>query len=121
MHVLPSNFKILQFCGLWRPYEWSSGWKKNLYDTYTIIVVFFVYTFTLSELIEVTIFIENFDDAVNIIFLAFTMLGVCYKVGNIIFKRNEMIILLEILNNGRCRPVEDEEIKIQMKHDKRCR
>lgn len=121
MYELPLSFKLLQFCGAWRPYEWTDGWKKNLYNAYTIFAIFSVYTFTLTELLEIAIFVENFEDAVNIIFMALTMLGICYKTANTIFKRQEIIDLFEILNNPTCRPVEEKEIAIQTKYDKRCR
>ncbi|XP_043285611.1 odorant receptor 94b-like [Venturia canescens] len=119
MHEFAWNLKILQLCGIWRPLAWSSGWKKNIYNAYTIFAIFSVYTFTLSELIAAAMSIGNLNEAINILFMALTILGTCYKMTNLVLKRNETIASLEMLNNGLCRPVADQEIAIQMKFDKR--
>lgn len=121
MRVLSWNFTILGICGLWRPIELSNGWKKSLYTTYTFFTIFLTFTFTVSELIEFIISIDDVDKIVNNSLMLLTTLGICYKIANFVRKREEIVRLMEILNNDICDPRGTEEISIQMKFDARCR
>ena len=112
---------ILRCCGLWIPREWSSGWKKIIYSCYTFFSIFLTYTFTLSELIAFIMTIDDVDEVVNNSLMLLSMLGICYKIFNFIWKHDEILELTEILRNDICRPRGCEEMKIQKRFDCRGR
>lgn len=120
MLFLPWNFAILQFCGIWRPAQWSDGWKKYFYSVYTISSMLLIYTFALSGLIQIALS-ESLDEGVNSSFLALSVVGICYKMTNWVLHHNNIIVLIDILNNEVCRPRGNEENAIQMKFDRMSR
>nr|UEN71234.1 olfactory receptor 51 [Gregopimpla kuwanae] len=121
MHILSWNFTILEFCGLWRTRDFSSDWKKHVYNAYTCFSIFLMYTFTLSELIEFVLSIDNVDEVVNNSLMLLSMLGICYKSANLVYKRDQILEVTDLLVNDVCRPQSLEEISIQKRFDARGR
>nr|AXM05210.1 odorant receptor [Campoletis chlorideae] len=110
------SFTMLQLCGLSRPRQWFSGWKKYFYNSLTIFSSLCIYVFTLTGLVKI-ITSPSFGEAARSSFMALTMFGVSCKIANWILRSNDIIIVMEILNNDVCRPRGNEELAIQTKFD----
>ena len=118
LNMLSENFLILQFCGVWRPVLWSSGWKMILYDSYTVVMMFLIYTFTISEFIGLFSSLGNVEEFANGSFMLLTMISVCGKTANMLIKRDKIIEQTNVLNDGLCIPRGPEEVQIRRRCDK---
>ncbi|RLZ02264.1 Odorant receptor 41 [Cephus cinctus] len=90
MHILPLCFTIFQFCGFWRPINYTS-WSKFLYNCYTVFVTFCIYSFTLSQAINSITVLDDVNNLTNNTFMLVTMISVCCKIANILVKREAVI------------------------------
>lgn len=121
MHRLRWNFVLLQLCGLWRPVVWPSGWKTNLYYSYTTLVTLLIYTFTLLQFVELFGSLTTAEQFAKGSFMLLTMIGECGKVANLLRKRRVIIELTNVLENDICRPRNMEEMQIQREYDRSAR
>jgi hypothetical protein len=119
MQVFPVTFKILIICGFWKPTHYSTFIKKYLYNCYTFIMCFLVYSFTLSHLIDIIIKSKNFDHLVERCFMVLSMLNVCCKITNILYFRKDILQLLKLLISNHCKPNNKIEEEIQKKFYKK--
>ncbi|RLZ02263.1 Odorant receptor 42 [Cephus cinctus] len=90
MDILPLCFTIFQFCGFWRPINYTS-WSKFLYNCYTVFVTFCIYSFTLSQAINSITVLDDVNNLTNNTFMLVTMISVCCKIANILVKREAVI------------------------------
>ncbi|XP_043285613.1 uncharacterized protein [Venturia canescens] len=121
MHILSLNFTIFKFLGLWRPLSWLTGWKFVLYNCYTVIVVLFVFTFVVSEFIELFCSFNSVEEFAQGSFVLLSMIAMSGKMAVLLIKRREIIALTNDLVNDVCEPRNAVEIQIQArsKHNAR--
>lgn len=112
---------VFECIGVWRPVHWCPGWKTIVYDIYTILMILMIYTFTISECVDLIGSFSNVEEFANASFMLLSMIGVCGKAANLLKKRSVIIELMNVLQNDVCRPRSAEEIRIQNKYDRGAR
>jgi hypothetical protein len=118
MSVLMFTFKVLTICGCWPPNSWTSRYKRILYDVYTILIVLLINTFTLSQLLDLILIVDNADDFAENFYVTLAMFVSCCKMFSLLRNRNNIAMLIDILMKKPCRPTEHDEIEIRQKFDK---
>ncbi|XP_011882821.1 PREDICTED: putative odorant receptor 85d [Vollenhovia emeryi] len=116
--VLTFTFKILTICGCWPPNSWTSRYKRIMYDIYTILIVSLINTFTLSQLMDLILSVDNADDFTENFYVTLAMLVSCCKMFSLLRNRTNVAMLINVLMKKPCRPIEHDEIEIRQKFDK---
>lgn len=112
------TFKVLTICGCWPPNSWTSRYKLILYDVYTVLIVLLINTFTLSQLMDLILSVDNTDDFTENFYVTLAMLVSCCKMFSLLKNRNNIATLIDTLMKKPCRPIEHDEIEIRQKFDK---
>ncbi|XP_018337035.1 PREDICTED: odorant receptor 46a-like [Trachymyrmex septentrionalis] len=118
MRVLDSTFKFLTICGCWRPDSWTSSCKRVIYHTHTFFVLVLINTFTLSQLLDIILTVDNADDFTDNFYMLLAMIVSCCKMLSMLINRKNIALLTNILTERPCRPLEPEEMEIHNKFDK---
>ena len=103
MHILSHTFTILTICGIWRPMEWSSGWKQYLYWLYSVLVIALIFTFIVSQALYLLQIAINVEGLASSSFTLLTFFYTACKAMNILKSRDHINNFIEILNNKRCK------------------
>ena len=120
MKELELEFNIFKIFGYWRPIEYFST-KKVLYDIYSLVMTFIMYTYMLSGCFDVIFNAKNIDDVTANCFMMLTIVGSCCKAGTMLIKHNEIVKLTKNLRDDIFLPQNEAERKIQEKFDKKRR
>lgn len=118
MHILEFTFKILIICGCWRPTSWTTPYKRLIYHVYTIFIILLIHTFTLSQLTDLLLSVNNPDDFTENFYMFLAMFVSCCKMFTLLMNRNNIAMLIDILMKRPCKPIQSDEIKIQQKFDR---
>ncbi|XP_070156717.1 uncharacterized protein [Polyergus mexicanus] len=118
MHVLDFTFKILMICGCWIPDSWTTSYKRFVYHVYTIFIILLIYTFMLSQLMDLILTVDNADDFTDNFYMLLAMIVSCCKMFTLLMNRSNIVMLIDILVRKPCRPDQSDEIKIQQKFDR---
>ncbi|XP_018337039.1 PREDICTED: putative odorant receptor 85d [Trachymyrmex septentrionalis] len=89
-----------------------------MYDVYTILIVLLINTFTLSQLMDLILTVDNADDFSENFYVILAMFVSCCKMFSLLRNRNNIAMLIDILMKKPCRPTEHDEIEIRQKFDK---
>ncbi|CAL1676385.1 unnamed protein product [Lasius platythorax] len=117
MRILKFTFKLLAIFGCWRPESWTSLYKRILYYVYSSIMIISLYTFMLSQLMDIILIVDNADDFSDNVFVFVPMLLSCSKMFILLKNRKSIIMLINILMKKPCRPLTSEEMEIFHKFD----
>ena len=101
MDVLPLNFRTLWVCGIWHEEDEKLTIPRMIYRFFVIVLVFY-FTFTLSG--EILLENDDMSDLTEALFLAMTYITMCLKILNFVFRRTEMIAILNDLRHPYCKP-----------------
>ncbi|KAH0947020.1 OrE20 [Eciton burchellii] len=118
MHILENTFKILTVCGCWRPNSWRSSRERAAYHMYTIFVFVLVNTFTLSQLLDLVLVVDNSDDFSDNFYMLLAMIVSCCKMVSLLVNRNNIATLINILMEKPCKPFRLNEMEIYHRFDK---
>lgn len=118
MSVLTFTFKVLTICGCWPPNSWTSWYKRIIYDAYTILIVVIINIFTLSQLMDLILSVDNVDDFAENFYVMLSMFVSCCKMFSLLRNRDNISILIDTLMKKPYRPTEHDEIDIRQKFDK---
>ncbi|XP_072754237.1 uncharacterized protein [Anoplolepis gracilipes] len=118
MRILDFTFKLLTIFGCWRPDSWTSLYKRIIYYIYSSLIVLLLYTFMLSQLMDIILIVDNADDFSDNFFLFAPMVTTCSKLLILLLNRKTILILITILMEKPCRPLTSNETKILYKFDK---
>ncbi|XP_025266863.1 odorant receptor Or1-like [Camponotus floridanus] len=117
MKILSFNFFLYTISGMWRPIEWSSKCSKMLYSMLTCFTMYFLIIFTLTQLLDIILVIENVDDFAMNTSMLLSFMNVLFKAITVITHRDKIVNLIEILQKEPCKVYSEKEINIQMKFD----
>ncbi|XP_011640459.1 odorant receptor Or1-like [Pogonomyrmex barbatus] len=117
MQVLNSTFKFLTICGCWRPDSWTSSFKRIIYHIHTFFVFVLINTFTLSQLLDIILTVDNPDDFTDNFYMLLAMIVSCCKMLSMLLNRKNIATLTNILMEKPCKPLEPEEMQIYHKFD----
>ncbi|XP_025266811.1 odorant receptor 46a-like [Camponotus floridanus] len=117
MKILSFNFFLYTISGMWRPIEWSSKCSKMLYSMLTCFTMYLLIIFTLTQLLDIILVIENIDDFATTSLLLLSTVSVLFKATAVITHRDEIANLIDTLQKKPCKVYTEEESNIQMKFD----
>ncbi|GAB1867167.1 Odorant receptor [Camponotus japonicus] len=115
--ILSFNFFLYTISGIWRPIEWSSKCSKMLYSILTCFTMYLLIIFTLTQLLDIILVIENVDDFATTSLLLLSTVSVLFKATAVITRRHEIVNLIDTLQKKPCKACNEEENDIQMKFD----
>ncbi|XP_034939950.1 uncharacterized protein [Chelonus insularis] len=118
MLVLPHNLALFQLIGVWRPVNWSLGLKYFFYNIYTLIVLVMVFLSVFTEIIKLIGSYENIEQLLHNLKMLLTMVGNFAKAVNLVYNRQDIVMLLTDLVSSPCLPRNPEEQSIQSKYDR---
>ncbi|KAK2584713.1 hypothetical protein KPH14_007046 [Odynerus spinipes] len=121
MDILPVNFKVLSFCGVWREQEETRTFARLLNLCYKLFVITLIFCFTLLEFIELIVSHENIEDMSENLFIVFTYIALCIKFLNFLLRKKELSILLDLLREEICRPKNLAEAMILETYNRRAK
>lgn len=118
MRILDSTFKFLIICGCWRPDSWTSSCKRVIYHIHTFFVLVLINTFTLSQLLDIILTVDNPDDFTDNFYMLLAMIVSCCKMLSMLVNRKNIATLTNILTERPCKPSGSKEMEIYHKFDK---
>jgi len=118
MRVLQFTFKILSIVGCWRPESCSSYCMRIVYDTYTVFMVILLYTFLISQFLDIIWNVDNTEDFTENFYAALASVVSCSKMLSLLVNRNNINTLTNILIEKPYRPLDIDEMKIRHKFDR---
>ncbi|XP_032667638.1 odorant receptor 46a-like [Odontomachus brunneus] len=118
MQILRLNFLIYTVGGVWRPIAWSSNVAKFLYNVFTFCTIIPLYFLMLTQFMDLVLIVDNIDDFTTNSLMFMSVVAVCCKATIAVFRREEIISLVQMLLTEPCRPQDENEVAIQMKFNK---
>ncbi|XP_070156633.1 odorant receptor 46a-like isoform X2 [Polyergus mexicanus] len=118
MQVLEITLKILMVAGCWPPSSWISFYKRTVYNAYTVFVTFLLFTFMLSQLMDIILNVDNTDDFADTFYVMLAMvMSICKMIGLLINRKN-IETLTNTLSQKPFIPLEADEIEIRQRFEK---
>ena len=117
VHVLDFQFKILTFCGIWRPIVWTSKTQLILYSLYSFFCCFLIVSMTILQCLLLVLTEIEFKRLTGIMITVLTCFSVCVKFFNLLLRRKEVIGLMYMLSRCWCLPKNKKEETIQQRSD----
>nr|XP_012229841.1 PREDICTED: odorant receptor 4-like isoform X2 [Linepithema humile] len=118
MDILPINFSVFRFCGIWKERQSSSPIIRfiSFCHRYTIAIV--LYHFTISEIIEVIRMRNDMENLTECLFLALTYIITCLKYLNFSMRQSELRALLNCFRVKLSQPKNSAEELILKQYDR---
>lgn len=107
----------MMICGCWRPPGWTKLHERLIYHAYTVLVTLLIYTFMLSQLLDLILIVDNADDFTDNFYMLLAMFVSCCKMFTLLMNRGNIVTLIDILMRKPCRPVQSDEIDIYQRFD----
>lgn len=119
MPILKLTLTLLAVAGCWRPMSWRSLFRHIMYNAYTTLVILILYTFAMTQIMEIIMNTDDTDTFGDALFNALISLLACYKA--IIIHRNHdgITMLIDTLLEKPFKSMDLNENKIRKKFDKR--
>lgn len=118
MSVLKFSLTVLAVAGCWRPTSWTS-FRNIMYNAYTLLVVLTLYTFAITQVMELILNIDDADIVGDALFNVIISLLASYKT--IVLRKNHesIIMIINNLTETPFKPLDVNENMIREKFDKR--
>lgn len=118
MRVLQLTFKILTIIGCWRPQACSSFCLRIIYDAYTIFMFVLLYTFLISQFLDLIWNVDNAEDFTENFYVMLSSVVSCSKMLSLLVNRKNINMLTNVLIEDPYRPLEIDEKRIRYKFDR---
>ena len=119
MPILKFTLTVLAVAGCWRPTSWTSLFKHMIYNAYTASMIITLYTFAMTQIMELILRADNADTIGDALFNALISLLACYKAIAMRINHNSITMLISNLVEKPFKPVDLSENMIREKFDKR--
>jgi len=119
MPVLKFTLTILALAGCWQPISWTSIFRHIIYNAYTMLIVLTLYTFSMTQLLELILNINDADTIGDALFNIIISLLACYKTIIMRMNNDGIKMLVNNLTEMPFKPLDLNEIIIREKFDKR--
>ncbi|XP_012060003.1 PREDICTED: odorant receptor Or2-like [Atta cephalotes] len=86
MSILKFTLTVLAVAGCWRPTSWTSLFKHMIYNAYTASMIITLYTFAMTQIMELILRADNADTIGDALFNALISLLACYKNGTLMYR-----------------------------------
>lgn len=113
MSLLSYSITWFRVFGLWFSDEHTSRWKATLYLFYNVLVVFWIYSLTVSQLVALYSCMDDASEFTDASFITLTMIAVCAKIYNMIGNRKVITRMIKTLESGTFEPRDSVEREIQ--------
>lgn len=121
VEIAPIPFRVLKFCGLWRPVSWTSL-RKLIYNGYTVLMFVILVTITLTVGIGVYQMPVTNDTFAENVFLMFALINAVFKATNMLLSRERFLKMLLMAQDDRWHNLRDpEEVEIRDRYSKTIR
>ncbi|XP_053982820.1 uncharacterized protein LOC128878559 [Hylaeus volcanicus] len=117
-HVLQYIRICLAVCGCMRPASSTSSSRRIIYDVYAIVVWLIVYTFTLVQVLDLIINVDNQDDFIDNFYVTLAACNICLKMCHLSFTQRNLNFLISTLQKKPFAPTNAEEMEIRTRFDK---
>lgn len=121
MQILQFAFGILIVSGSWRPFSWSSPFKRIIYDSYTTIIMLILSTFIISQFMNIVLNVDNPDEFTATIYMMLTVFMGFVKISNKLLNRKTITQMLKDLTENSFAPSDSHEVMIRQKYDRAAR
>lgn len=113
MDILPNTFLMVNIGGIWS--ENNRFYFLRL--IYTTTVIFCLAQFTLSLILYLATMEGSVDEFTEVLFLTFNFINLSFKISNFMFRKNEMMAIINSFRMPLCLPksIEEEEILAKFK------
>lgn len=118
MRVLQLTFKILTIVGCWRPQSCSSFYLRIIYDAYTIFIIILLYTFLVSQFLDIIWNVDNAEDFTENFYATLASVVSCSKMLSLLVNRKNIDMLTNVLIEEPYRSLEMDEMRIRCKFDR---
>ncbi|KAL0116260.1 hypothetical protein PUN28_011237 [Cardiocondyla obscurior] len=118
MHILKLTYTIVMISGCFRPQSWTSLFKRTVYNIYRLYVITMLYTFTILQIMDIILYVDNPDDFTNNINMMLTILASCYKIFIMCLNYENIVALINYLTEEPFKPLDTNEMKIRRQYDK---
>ncbi|XP_067207860.1 uncharacterized protein [Linepithema humile] len=121
MDILPINFSVFRFCGVWKEHQGSNSIIRFISFCHRYIIAIVLYHFTISEIIEVIRMRNDVESLTESLFLALTYLSTCLKYQNFSMRQGELRALLNCFCVKLSQPKNSAEKLILKQYDRRAK
>lgn len=118
MTILQPIFNILTICGCWMPSSCRTPYKKMLYILYAIFVLLLLYSFCISQFLNVIINVRTADELCNSSYMFIASFLSCCKIVALLINHKTIKIFRRKLEEEPCKPTNTKEVMIQKSFDK---
>ncbi|XP_071631645.1 uncharacterized protein [Temnothorax longispinosus] len=118
MRILQLTFKILTIVGCWRPQSCSSSCLRIVYDTYTVFFVILLYTFLISQFLDIIWNVDNAEDFTENFYATLASVVSCSKMLSLLVNRKNINMLTNVLLEKPYKTLEVDEMRIRYKFDR---
>jgi len=112
MQVLKVTCAIVMITGCLRPLIWTSLFKRTVYNIYRLYVLNMLYFFSMAQLMDIILNIDNADDFTNNLNMMLTSSTLCYKMFIMWSNYEKVVALIKCLTEEPFKPLDPSEIKI---------
>nr|QNL14995.1 olfactory receptor 51 [Aulacocentrum confusum] len=112
MRLAKYGFILLKLTGVWRPLTWQS-WKGFFYNCFTLTVLMVIFMTSLSQVIYILKYIADIKTIISGGLVELAIANALIKGITVVFKRNRILELNEILQSEICTPRDNDELFIQ--------
>ncbi|XP_025162771.1 uncharacterized protein LOC105191616 [Harpegnathos saltator] len=116
--VLRLTLKILMIVGCWSPDSRTSFHKRTIYNAYTVFVILLLYTFMLSQLMDIILNVNNPDEFADTFYIMLAIVISCCKMTGLLINRKNIETFTDILSEKPFIPLETDEMQIRCKYDR---
>ncbi|XP_051157874.1 uncharacterized protein LOC127279519 [Leptopilina boulardi] len=118
MYKAEFSIKLLTIVGAHRPISWSSFIAKSLYNFFTVFVIIFSYSTSISMCMYLILHsLNNMYDVAESLFWSLAAFVSCFKMVIFLFRREDIIKLINILSEDIFQIRDNKEKIIQDKCD----
>lgn len=118
MYKAEYSIKVLTFAGVYRPLTWSSLLKRNLYNSFTLIIIILFYSFDISMFTYITLHsLNDIDDFTESLCWFLAAAVSCMKMTNFLLRGRDIVKLVKLLNQDCLKTRDGVEEILQEKCD----
>nr|XP_033332229.1 uncharacterized protein LOC117223808 [Megalopta genalis] len=118
MQVLRLIFKLITLCGCWRPASWDPTPWRYIYNMYAMFFYSILQLAFFGGALDLALTVDNRNDLSENLYKTMAFGVDCYKLATMLAMRENIGILMDILESEPFAPVGDEELEIRTKFDK---
>ncbi|XP_033175467.1 odorant receptor Or1-like [Bombus impatiens] len=117
MHVLRWTFKLFIASGYFLPPTLKSPTKRFLYNLYTVFMTLYMWSYSLTLIMEICYNVESQDDLSENFGITVTALITSCKLMSLVIGRKTIINMLDLLKKKPFVPENNGEVQIHAKYD----